>query len=84
MLMVDILLSIGITAAVVGLASMAALPGHLIAGALLAQVAIVGALVAPSVSVRVGELNIRPAAVALGIAQLANVVFFWNAIQGLV
>ncbi len=83
MLMADIVLSIGITAAVIGLASMAALPGHLIVGAVLAQVAIVGALVAPSMSVRIGDLHVRPAAVALGIAQLANVVFFWNAIQGL-
>ena len=84
MLICEILLSAGIAAAVVGLASMAALPGRLIVGALLAQVAIVGALVAPAVSVPVGPVRLQPAAIALGLAQLANVVFFAHAIQALI
>lgn len=83
-LTIEVLLSVGIAAAVVGLASMAALPGHLIVGALLAQAAVIGALIAPAVTVHVGAVHVRPAAVALGLAQLANVVFFWNAIRALV
>lgn len=84
MLICEILLSAGIATAVVGLASMAALPVRLIVGALLAQVAIVGALVAPVVAVPVGPVRVRPAAIALGLAQLANVVFFARAIQALI
>jgi len=80
----DILMSIGIALLIVGLASAAALPGRLMAGALLAQVVVLCSLVAPQISVTVGRVELRPVAVALGTAQLANVVFFVRAIQSLI
>jgi len=83
MLILDVLLSVGVALAIVGLSSMAAMPGRWIAGALLAQVAVIGALVAPPQSVSVGTVAVRPAAIALGIAQLANVIFFVHAISAL-
>jgi hypothetical protein len=82
-LMLDVLLSVGIALAIVGLASMAALPGRWIAGALLAQVAVIGSLIAPPQTVSLGPIDVRPAAIALGIAQLANVLFFVHAISAL-
>jgi hypothetical protein len=63
---------------------MAALPGRMLVGALLAQFAVLGSLVAPAVTVRLGRTRIRPAAVALGVAQLANALFFVRAIYALV
>ena len=83
LLMIEIALSIGIALTTIGLASMAALPGRMLIGALLAQVAVLGSLVAPAVTVKVGNIGVRPAAVALGFAQLANAVFFVRAIFAL-
>jgi hypothetical protein len=82
-LIVEILLSIGIALVTVGLASMAALPGRLTIGALLAQIAVLGALIAPPVTVQVAGLRVRPAAIAMVVAQLANLVFFIHAIRAL-
>jgi len=84
LLMIEIALSIGIALTTIGLASMAALPGRMLVGALLAQVAVLGSLVAPAVTVRVGSTGIRPAAIALGVAQVANALFFVRAIYALV
>jgi hypothetical protein len=83
MLIVEIALSIGIALTSVGLASTAALPGTLLIGALLAQVAVLGSLVAPAITVDVRGVNVRPAALALGVSQLANLIFFVKAIQAL-
>lgn len=83
LLMTEIALSIGIAMTTIGLASMAALPGRMLIGALLAQVAVLGSLMAPALTVRVGTVGVRPAAVALGVAQLANVLFFIRAIYAL-
>lgn len=83
MMCVEIAFSIGITLMILGLAFAAAMPGHLLVGALLAQVAVVGSLVAPVYVVNVGGLGIRPAALALGVAQLGHAVFFIRAIQAL-
>ncbi len=80
----DIVMSLGITLLIVGLAATAALPGRLMAGALLAQVVILCCLVAPQMTVSLGWVRLRPVAVALCIAQLANVVFFVRAIQSLI
>ncbi len=84
LLMIEIALSIGIALTTIGLASMAALPGRMLVGALLAQLAVLGSLVAPAASVKVGSTAIRPAAVALGVAQLANALFFVRAIYALI
>jgi len=84
LLMIEIALSIGIAMTTIGLASMAELPGRMLLGALLAQVAVLGSLVAPAVTVKAGGVGIRPAAVALGVAQLANALFFIKAIDALV
>lgn len=81
MLMVEIALSVGIVLTIVGLASMAALPPMLMIGAMLAQVAVLGSLVAPPVTVRFLGVGVRPAAMALAVAQLANAAFFIKAIQ---
>jgi len=83
-LIVEIALSAGIALTTIGLASMAALPGRMLVGALLAQLAVLGSLVAPAVTVEVGTVSVRPAAVALGVAQLANALFFVRAIYALV
>lgn len=83
-LVFDILMSLGIALLIVGLAAAAALPARLMAGALLAQVAVLCSLVAPQISLSVGRVQVRPVAIALGIAQLANVVFFVRAIQALI
>lgn len=80
----DVLLSLGVALLIIGLASTAALPGRLMAGALLAQVAVLCSLVAPQVDVSLGRLHVRPVAVAICIAQAANVVFFIRAIQSLI
>ena len=84
LLMIEITLSVGIALTTIGLASMAALPGRMLVGALLAQLAVLGSLVAPAESVKVGSTAIRPAAVALGVAQLANALFFVRAIYALI
>ena len=84
LLLIEIALSIGIALTTIGLASMAALPGRMLVGALLAQLAVLGSLVAPAVSVKVGSTAIRPAAVALGVAQLANALFFVRAMYALI
>jgi hypothetical protein len=84
LLMIEIALSIGIALTTIGLASMAALPGRMLIGALLAQLAVLGSLVAPAVSVRFGSIAVRPAAIALGCAQLANALFFVKAIDALI
>lgn len=84
LLLIEIALSIGIALTTIGLASMAALPGRMLVGALLAQLAVLGSLVAPAVSVKIGSTAIRPAAVALGLAQLANAIFFVRAIYALI
>lgn len=83
LLLLDILLSVGVALATVGLAAMAAMPGRLTIGALLAQLAVLGALVAPPVVVELATFRIRPAAVALAVAQFASAVFFIRAIQSL-
>ncbi|MEX1157889.1 MAG: hypothetical protein WEC79_03035 [Thermomicrobiales bacterium] len=80
---VEIALSAGIALTTIGLASMAALPGRMLVGALLAQITVLGSLVAPAVSVKVGGIAVRPAAITLGVAQLANAIFFIKAIQAL-
>lgn len=84
LLLIEIALSIGIALTTIGLASMASLPGRMLVGALLAQLAVLGSLIAPAVTVKVGTVGIRPAAVALGFAQLANALFFVRAIYALV
>ena len=84
MLLLEVLFSIAITLLIVGFAFAAAMPGRLMVGALLAQVAVIGALLAPSTGHRLGSIVIRPAALALGIAQLAHVAFFIRAIQALI
>ncbi len=83
MLLVEFLFSIAISLLIIGFAFAAAMPGRLMVGALLAQVAVLGALLAPSVGYRVGTVVVRPAAIALGIAQLAHVAFFVRAMQAL-
>ncbi|HLT21475.1 MAG TPA: hypothetical protein VKZ96_18615 [Thermomicrobiales bacterium] len=84
MLVLEILFSIAIMLLIVGFAFAAAMPGHLMVGALLAQMAVLGALFAPAVVHQIGGFNVRPAALALGIAQLAHVAFFIRAMQALV
>ena len=83
LLIVEIAMSLGIALTIVGLTAAAALPGHLLIGALLAQVAVLGALLAPPTTVRVVGIGIRPAAIALGVAQLAHVAFFLRALDAL-
>jgi hypothetical protein len=83
LLVVEIAMSLGIALTIVGLTFAAALPGRLLVGALLAQVAVLGALLAPPDTVRVGGLRLRPAAIALGVAQLAHVAFFLRALSAL-
>ncbi len=83
MMCVEIAFSAGITLMILGLAFAAAMPGHLLVGALLAQVAVVGSLVAPVYVLNVGSVGIRPAAIALGVAQLGHAVFFIRAFQAL-
>lgn len=83
MMVIEIAFSIGITLVILGLTFTAAMPLSLMVGALLAQLAVVGALVAPVSTVDVANVSIRPAAVALGIAQLAHVAFFVRAIEAL-
>jgi hypothetical protein len=83
LLVVEIAMSLGIALTIVGLTFAAALPGRLLIGALLAQVAVLGALLAPPATLRVGGLRLRPAAIALGVAQLAHVAFFLRALSAL-
>jgi peptidoglycan/LPS O-acetylase OafA/YrhL len=83
MLLVEILFSIAISLLIIGFAFAAAMPGRLMIGALLAQVAVIGSLMAPAVGYRMGQVVIRPAAIALGIAQLAHIAFFIRAMQAL-
>jgi hypothetical protein len=83
MLYVEIALSIGIALSIVGLATTAALPGRQIVGALLAQTAALGSIVAPPVTVEIAGIRFRPAALGLGLAQLANLTFFISAILAL-
>jgi hypothetical protein len=82
-LLIEMLLSVGIALVTIGLAAMAALPGRMTVGALLAQVAVLGALVAPPVVVAFLGIRLRPAALALALAQLANLIFFVHAIRAL-
>ena len=84
MLVLEIIFSLGITLVILGLAIAAAMPANLLFGALLAQVAVIGALVAPPSSVNVAGIVMRPAAIALGVAQLAHVAFFIRATQALI
>jgi hypothetical protein len=84
MLLLEILFSLAIALLIIGFAFATAMPGHLMIGALLAQLAVIGALFAPTVVHQVGGINVRPAALALGIAQLAHVAFFVRAMQALV
>jgi hypothetical protein len=84
MLLLEILFSVAIMLLIVGFAFAAAMPGRLMVGALLAQVAVLGSLFAPPVVHQIGSFNVRPAALALGIAQLAHVAFFIRAMQALV
>lgn len=83
MMGVEIAFSVGITLMILGLAFATAMPGRLLIGALLAQVAVVGTLVAPAQVHNVGGVSLRPAAIALGVAQLAHAVFFIRAFQAL-
>lgn len=83
MLLVEILFSVAISLLIIGFAFATAMPGRLMVGALLAQVAVLGSLVAPSLGYRIGNVIVRPAAIALGVAQLAHVAFFIRAMQAL-
>ena len=83
MLIIEIAFSIAITLMIFGLALSMAMPGHLLVGALLAQVAVVGSLIAPVQVWNLGGTGVRPAAIALGIAQLAHAAFFIRAVQAL-
>lgn len=83
MMWVEIAFSVGITLMIIGLAYATAMPGRLLVGALLAQVAVVGSLVAPATVYNVGGVGLRPAAIALGVAQLAHAFFFIRAFQAL-
>jgi len=83
-MVIEITMSFGIALLSIGLAAAAALPGTLLVGALLAQVAVLGALIAPPVLVRLLGVMVRPAALALGVAQLAHLAFFLRAIEALV
>ncbi|MFW6074134.1 MAG: hypothetical protein ACOC9Y_00965 [Chloroflexota bacterium] len=83
MLLLEILFSVAMTMMIIALAYAAALPGHLIVGALLAQFVVIGAVLAPSVTHTILGTDIRPAALALGIAQIAHVGFFIRAIQAM-
>jgi hypothetical protein len=83
MMVVEIAFSAGITLLIVSLAYATAMPGRLLVGALLAQLAVVGSLLAPVQVYNVGRVGVRPAAIALGIAQLAHAAFFIRAIQAL-
>jgi hypothetical protein len=83
MMGVEIAFSVGITLMILGLAFATAMPGRLLIGALLAQVAVVGTLVAPVNVHNIGGVAVRPAAIALGVAQLAHAVFFIRAVQAL-
>ena len=83
MLVLEIAFSVGITLMIFGLALSTAMPGHLLVGALLAQVAVVGSLIAPVQVWNLAGTGVRPAAVALGIAQLAHAAFFIRAFQAL-
>lgn len=84
MLLLEILFSVAMTMMILALAYAAALPGHLIVGALLAQFVVIGAVLAPAVSHTVMGVNVRPAALALGIAQLAHIGFFIRAIEAMI
>jgi len=68
----------------IGVAAAADLPTTTLVGALLAQIAIAGAMFAAPVAVRIRTLTIRPAAFALGIGQIALIAFFLRAIDALV
>lgn len=83
MMVVEVAFSVGITLLIVALAYAIAMPGRLLIGALLAQVAVVGSLLAPVQVYNVGRIGVRPAAIALGIAQLAHAAFFIRAVQAL-
>jgi hypothetical protein len=83
LLVVEIAMSLGIALTIVGLTFAAALPVRLLIGALLAQVAVLGALLAPPATLRVAGLRLRPAAIALGVAQLAHLAFFLKALGAL-
>jgi hypothetical protein len=83
MMGVEIAFSVGIALMIVGLAYAMAMPGRLLIGALLAQVAVVGSLVAPATVHNIGGVGVRPAAIALGVAQLAHAAFFIRAFQAL-
>lgn len=83
MMVVEIAFSVGITLLIIGLAYATAMPGRLLVGALLAQFAVVGSLLAPVQVHNIGSVAVRPAAIALGIAQLAHAAFFIRAIQAL-
>jgi hypothetical protein len=83
LLIVEIAMSLGIALTIVGLTAAAALPGRLLIGALLAQLAVLGALLAPPATLRLGGVRLRPAALALGVAQLAHVAFFLRALSAL-
>lgn len=83
MLLIEISFSIATTLMIVGLAFAAALDSQLFIGALMAQAVVVGALIAPPVSFKLGTVSVRPAAIALGLAQLILLVFFIQAMQAL-
>lgn len=83
LLVVEIAMSFGIALTIVGLTAAAALPARLLIGALLAQVAVLGALLAPSATTQFGSVRVRPSAIALGVAQLAHVAFFLKALSAL-
>lgn len=83
MMLIEIGFSIAIVLMILGLSLAAAMPLHLMLGALLAQLAVIGTLVAPPTSWHVHSLEIRPTAIALGIAQLAHLIFFLHAIDAL-
>ena len=80
MLVTELLLSVAIVLVTLGLMFAVRLPGHLVIGAILAQVAVLGAILVPASPMRVGRFDVHPEALALGVAQLASVVFFIKAL----
>ena len=80
MLVTELLLSVAIVLVTLGLMVAVRLPGHLVIGAILAQVAVLGAILVPASPVRVGRFDVHPEALALGVAQLASIVFFVKAL----
>lgn len=83
MMLIEIGFSIAMVLMILGLSLAAAMPLHLMIGALLAQIAVIGTLIVPPTSWHIHALEVRPAAITLGIAQLAHAIFFIHALEAL-